>query len=134
MSVTRLKRKNRKDKSIASKRRALSFTAPNSLNTRAVSSKCRVTSDGSTTSPASTSSGRTTVARVGAARVHQRQRVRKAYQYPMSWGVAFRNAVAIGVGGIISMFSGYGRDNDLINLATESDDNLVQEDGGFIIV
>lgn len=52
----------------------------------------------------------------------------------MSWGVAFRNAVAIGVGGIISMFSGYGRDNDLINLATESDDNLVQEDGGFIIV
>jgi hypothetical protein len=52
----------------------------------------------------------------------------------MSWGVTIRNSVAIGLGGIISLFSGYGRDNDLINLATELGDNLVQEDGGFIII
>ena len=52
----------------------------------------------------------------------------------MSWGVALRNSVALGLGGIATLFSGYGRDKDLNNLATESDNNLVQENGGFILV
>ena len=52
----------------------------------------------------------------------------------MSWGVGLRNGVAIGLGSIISLFSGYGRDQELNNLATESDANLVQENGGFILV
>ena len=52
----------------------------------------------------------------------------------MSWGVGLRTAVAIGLGGIASLFSGYGRDQEFGNLITESGANLVQEDGGFIIV
>jgi len=52
----------------------------------------------------------------------------------MSWGVALRNSVALGLGGIATLFSGYARDNNLDNLATESDNNLVQENGGFILV
>jgi hypothetical protein len=52
----------------------------------------------------------------------------------MSFGVGLRNGVAIGLGGLISFFSGYGRDQELGNLITESGANLVQEDGGFIIV
>lgn len=52
----------------------------------------------------------------------------------MSWGVGLRTAVAIGLGGIASFFSGYGRDQEFNNLATESDANLVQEDGSFILV
>lgn len=52
----------------------------------------------------------------------------------MSWGVGFRNAVAIGLGGIASLFSGYGRDTALNNLATETLDNIIQEDGGYILV
>ena len=52
----------------------------------------------------------------------------------MSWGVGLRTAVAIWLGGIASFFSGYGRDQEFGNLITESGANLVQEDGGFIIV
>ena len=52
----------------------------------------------------------------------------------MSWGVALRNGVAIGLGSIATLFSGYGRDREFGNLITESGANLVQEDGGFIIV
>lgn len=52
----------------------------------------------------------------------------------MSWGVGLRNAVAIGLGGIATLFSGYGRDTALGNLETEAGANLVQEDGGFILV
>lgn len=52
----------------------------------------------------------------------------------MSWGVGLRNGVAIGLGSIISLFSGYGRDQEFNNLATESGANLVQEDGSFILV
>ena len=52
----------------------------------------------------------------------------------MSWGVALRNGVAIGLGSIATLFSGYGRDQESGNLITESGANLVQEDGGFIIV
>jgi hypothetical protein len=52
----------------------------------------------------------------------------------MSWGIGLRTAVAVGIGGIASFFSGYGRDQEFGNLITESGANLVQEDGGFIIV
>jgi hypothetical protein len=52
----------------------------------------------------------------------------------MSWGVGLRTGVAVGLGSIASFFSGYGRDQELANLATELSDNLVQEDGGFIVV
>lgn len=52
----------------------------------------------------------------------------------MSFGVGLRNGVAIGLGSIISLFSGYNSDAVLSNLETESGANLVQEDGGFILV
>lgn len=52
----------------------------------------------------------------------------------MSFGVAMRNGVAIGLGNIMSLFSGYGRDNNSGNLETEAGANLVQEDGGFILL
>lgn len=52
----------------------------------------------------------------------------------MSFGVGFRNAVAIGLGGIATLFSGYGRDVNDGNLETEAGDNLVQEDGGLILL
>jgi hypothetical protein len=52
----------------------------------------------------------------------------------MSWGVGLRTGVAVGLGSIASFFSGYGRDQEFGNLATESLDNLVQEDGSFILV
>jgi hypothetical protein len=52
----------------------------------------------------------------------------------MSFGVGLRTSVAVGLGGIVSFFSGYGRDQAYDNLATESGLNLVQEDGAFILV
>ena len=52
----------------------------------------------------------------------------------MSWGVALRNSVAIGLGGLISFVSGYARDIVFGNLETEAGDNLVQEDGSFILL
>jgi hypothetical protein len=52
----------------------------------------------------------------------------------MSFGVGLRTSVAIGLGGIVSFFSGYGRDQAYDNLAAESGANLVQEDGAFILV
>lgn len=52
----------------------------------------------------------------------------------MSFGVGLRNGVAIGLGSIMSLFSGYGRDQAYDNLATEAGANLVQEDGAFILV
>lgn len=51
----------------------------------------------------------------------------------MSWGVGLRTGIAVGLGSIASFFSGYGRDQELGNLITENNNNLVQEDGGFII-
>ena len=53
----------------------------------------------------------------------------------MSFGVALRNSVAIGLAGIATLFSGTldgGASVD--NLLTESGDNLVQEDGGQILL
>jgi hypothetical protein len=52
----------------------------------------------------------------------------------MSWGVGLRTGIAVGLGSIATFFSGYGRDQEFNNLITESGNNLVQEDGGFIIV
>ena len=56
-------------------------------------------------------------------------------KYPMSFGIAVRNAVSIGLGGIATLFSGTF-DNSLTvdNLLTESGANLVQENGDFILL
>jgi hypothetical protein len=53
----------------------------------------------------------------------------------MSFGVALRNAVGLGLGGIVSLFSGTLDSGASIgNLLTESSENLVQEDGGQILL
>jgi len=52
----------------------------------------------------------------------------------MSWGVGVRNGVAVGLGSFISFIAGYARDVITGNLETESGANLVQEDGGFILL
>ena len=53
----------------------------------------------------------------------------------MSFGVGLRNAVAIGLGGVISLFSGdFDEDITASNLETESGANIVQEDGDFILL
>ena len=53
----------------------------------------------------------------------------------MSWGVALRNGVAIGLGAVATLFSGT-RDSgaSVGNLLTEANDNLVQEDGGQLLL
>lgn len=48
--------------------------------------------------------------------------------------LAVRNAVSIGLGGIISLFGGRGSQQAQGNLLTEASDNLVQEDGGLILL
>lgn len=48
--------------------------------------------------------------------------------------LAVRNAVSIGLGGIVSLFGGRASEMAQNNLLTESGDNLVQEDGGFILL
>jgi len=50
------------------------------------------------------------------------------------FGPDLRNAVAIGLGGIATLFSGRGNDQAQDDLLTESNDNLVQEDGGLILL
>jgi N-acetylmuramic acid 6-phosphate (MurNAc-6-P) etherase len=59
----------------------------------------------------------------------------QAGKYPMSFGVALRNAVSIGLGGIATLFSGT-IDTSLTvdNLLTESGANLVQENGDYILL
>ena len=52
----------------------------------------------------------------------------------MSWGVGARVGIAIGLGSIATFFSGYGRNQEFSNLITEAGDNLVQEDGSFILI
>ena len=55
----------------------------------------------------------------------------------MSFGVALRNALGLGLGGIATLLSG---DLNAIypptsgNLLCENGDNLVQEDGGLILL
>jgi hypothetical protein len=53
----------------------------------------------------------------------------------MSWGVGLRSSVAIGLAGIVTLFSGT-RDSgaSVGNLLCENGDNLVQEDGGLILL
>jgi hypothetical protein len=53
----------------------------------------------------------------------------------MSFGIDIRNGVAIGLGSVITLFSGT-RDSgaSVGNLITEASDNLVQEDGGLILL
>lgn len=50
------------------------------------------------------------------------------------FGPGLRNSAAIGLGGVVALFSGRGNDQALGDLMTESDDNLVQEDGGLILL
>lgn len=52
----------------------------------------------------------------------------------MSWGVGVRTGVAVGIGSLISFVAGYARDVITGNLETEGGANLVQEDGGFILL
>ena len=53
----------------------------------------------------------------------------------MSFGIDIRNGVAIGLGSVITLFSGT-RDSgaSVGNLITEASDNLVQEDNGLILL
>jgi hypothetical protein len=56
-------------------------------------------------------------------------------KHSMSFGVALRNAVSIGLGGIATLFSGtVDRSLTVNNLLTESGANLVQEDGDYILL
>lgn len=52
----------------------------------------------------------------------------------MSWNGSVRNGVAVGLGSLISFVAGYARDVITGNLETESGGNLLQEDGGFILL
>lgn len=52
----------------------------------------------------------------------------------MSWGVALRNGVAIGIGSIVSLLSGYADATVQGNLLCEDGNNLVQENGGLILL
>jgi len=54
-------------------------------------------------------------------------------EHQMSF-LAVRNAVGIGLGGIISLFGGRGSEQAQSNLLAEDGDNLVQEDGGLILL
>lgn len=50
----------------------------------------------------------------------------------MSWGVGTRNGLGAGLGNLISFVSGVVRNYVTGYLKTESDDNILQEDGSFI--
>ena len=52
----------------------------------------------------------------------------------MSNTIATRNGVAVGLGSVISFLSGYADATVQNNLLTENSDNLVQEDGGLILL
>jgi hypothetical protein len=52
----------------------------------------------------------------------------------MSFGVALRNSLALSLGGIVSLFGGRGNAQSQSNLLCENGDNLVQEDGGLILL
>ena len=56
-------------------------------------------------------------------------------QHPMSFfGIPIRNGVSIGLGSVISFLSGYADATVQSNLLTEIGNNLVQEDGGLILL
>ena len=48
--------------------------------------------------------------------------------------LAARNAIGIGLGGILSLFGGRGSEQAQSNLLCENGDFLVQEDGDFILL
>lgn len=48
--------------------------------------------------------------------------------------LAARNAIGIGLGGIISLFGGRGEEQAQSNLLCENGDFLVQENGDFILL
>ena len=48
--------------------------------------------------------------------------------------LAARNAISIGLGGVISLFGGRSSEQAQGNLLCENGDNLVQEDGGLILL
>ena len=50
------------------------------------------------------------------------------------FGIPIRNGVSIGLGSIISFLSGYASATVQGNLLTEIGDNLVQENGGLILL
>jgi hypothetical protein len=50
------------------------------------------------------------------------------------FGPDVRNAVAIGLGGIISLFGGRNSEQAQSNLLAENGDFLVQEDNGLILL
>jgi len=50
------------------------------------------------------------------------------------FGIPIRNGVAIGLGNVLSLLSGYADATVQSNLLTESDDNLIQEDSGLILL
>jgi hypothetical protein len=50
------------------------------------------------------------------------------------FGMPIRNGVSIGLGSVISFLSGYATATVQSNLLTEIGDNLVQEDGGLILL
>jgi hypothetical protein len=52
----------------------------------------------------------------------------------MSFGVAFRNAVGLNLGGIISLFGGRNSEQAQGNLLCENGDHLVQEDNGLLLL
>jgi hypothetical protein len=67
--------------------------------------------------------------------VYWRHDLLQTDQHPMSYfGIPIRNGVAIGLGSIISFLSGYATATVQGNLLTEVGDNLVQEDGGLILL
>ena len=53
----------------------------------------------------------------------------------MSFGAGARNAVAIGVAGLVSLFSGaFGQGGSVGHLLAENDSNLLLESGGVILL
>lgn len=50
------------------------------------------------------------------------------------FGPDLRNALAIGLGGIVGLFSGRGDEQAQSDLLCENGDFLVQENGGFILL
>jgi hypothetical protein len=50
------------------------------------------------------------------------------------FGIPIRNGVSIGLGSIVSLLSGYATATVQNNILSESSNNLVQEDGGLILL
>ena len=50
------------------------------------------------------------------------------------FGIPLRNGIAIGLGSVMSLLSGYAKATVQGNLLTEIGNNLVQENGGLILL